>query len=140
MYGDEDYLVEGMETGASGYLLKDSPGQYLITAVREVYRGGTALSPAMLSRVVDDFRGRAKDKSHQPRFATLTKREREILKILAEGLSLKEIAGDLKLNVKTVEAHKFNLMRKLDIHNQAQLVHYAIQKKVIQMPAQTAAI
>ena len=70
----------------------------------------------------------------QPRFGTLTKREREILKMLAEGQSVKEIASSFELSVKTVEAHKFNLMRKLDIHNKAHLVQYAIQKKIIRLP------
>ncbi len=70
-----------------------------------------------------------------PRFATLTAREKEVLKMLAEGQSVKEIACALNLSVKTVEAHKFNLMRKLDIHNKAQLVQYAIQKKIIQIPS-----
>src|SRR5712664_968293 len=112
MYDDEDYLVEGMEVGASGYVLKDSPSQQL----------------------VDDFRSRIKSANRLPRFATLTTREREVLKMLAEGNSVKEIACDLNLSVKTVEAHKFNLMRKLDIHNKAQLVQYAIQKKIIKIP------
>ena len=87
----------------------------------------------MLSQLVDDFRSRVKDNVRTPRFSTLTPREREVLKLLAEGNSVKEIAGDLNLSVKTVEAHKFNLMRKLDIHNKAQLVQYAIQKKIIQL-------
>ncbi len=78
------------------------------------------------------MQGRAAQ-SAQPRFGTLTKREREILKMLAEGKSVKEIAGSFELSVKTVEAHKFNLMRKLDIHNKAQLVQYAIQKKIIRL-------
>ena len=68
-----------------------------------------------------------------PRFDTLTGREKEVLKLLAEGNSVKEIAGDLDLSLKTVETHKFNLMRKLDIHNKAQLVQYAIQKKIIRI-------
>ncbi len=67
-------------------------------------------------------------------YDSLTTREREVLKMLAEGQSVKEIACDLNLSVKTVEAHKFNLMRKLDIHNKAQLVQYAIQKKIIKIP------
>ena len=133
MFDDEDYLVESMEAGASGYLLKDSPITQLVSAVREVARGGSSLSPRMLSQLVDDFRGRLKGGGSQPRFATLTVREREVLKTLAEGQTVKEIAGDLGLSVKTVEAHKFNLMRKLDIHNKAQLVHYAIQKKIIKL-------
>ena len=133
MYDDEDYLVEGMEVGASGYVLKDSPADQLIGAVRDICRGGSYLSPRMLAQLVDDFRSRVKSATRTPRFATLTAREREVLKMLAEGNSVKEIACDLDLSVKTVEAHKFNLMRKLDIHNKAQLVQYAIQKKIIQL-------
>jgi DNA-binding NarL/FixJ family response regulator len=134
MYDDEDYLVEGMEVGASGYVLKDSPAGQLAAAIRDIQRGGSYLSPRMLSQLVDDFRSRIKNANRLPRFATLTVREREVLKMLAEGSSVKEIACDLNLSVKTVEAHKFNLMRKLDIHNKAQLVQYAIQKKIIKLP------
>ncbi len=134
MYDDEDYLVECMEVGGSGYVLKDSPAPQLLAAIRDVHRGGSYLSPKMLSQLVDDFRSRIKTTHRQPRFATLTPREKEILKFLAEGQSVKEIATHLNLSVKTVEAHKFNLMRKLDIHNKAQLVQYAIQKKIIKIP------
>ncbi|MEO8661977.1 MAG: response regulator transcription factor [Bryobacteraceae bacterium] len=134
MYDDEDYLVEGMEVGASGYVLKDSPAQQLIAAIRDICKGGSYLSPRMLAHLVDDFRSRIKSATRIPRFATLTAREREVLKFLAEGNSVKEIACDLNLSVKTVEAHKFNLMRKLDIHNKATLVQYAIQKKIIRIP------
>ena len=134
MYDDEDYLVQCMEVGASGYVLKDSPAPQLLAAIRDVYRGGSYLSPRMLSQLVDDFRTRIKSAHRQPRFATLTAREKEILKLLAEGQSVKEIASGLNLSVKTVEAHKFNLMRKLDIHNKAHLVQYAIQKKIIKIP------
>jgi len=134
MYDDEDYLVEGMEVGASGYVLKDSPATQLVAAVRDVFRGGSYLSPRMLSQLVDDFRTRVKTTDRLPRFATLTPREKEVLKMLAEGNSVKEVACQLNLSVKTVEAHKFNLMRKLDIHNKAQLVQYAFQKKVIKLP------
>ena len=134
MYDDEDYLVEGMEVGANGYVLKDSPAPQLVAAVRDVYRGGSYLSPRMLSQLVDDFRTRVKTTDRMPRFATLTPREKEVLKMLAEGNSVKEVATQLNLSVKTVEAHKFNLMRTLDIHNKAHLVQYAIQKKVIKLP------
>jgi DNA-binding NarL/FixJ family response regulator len=134
MYDDEDYLVEAMEVGASGYVLKDSPAAQLLGAIRDVNRGGSYLSPRMLAQLVDDFRTRIKSATRTPRFATLTAREKEVLKMLAEGQSVKEIACELNLSVKTVEAHKFNLMRKLDIHNKAQLVQYAIQKKIIKIP------
>jgi len=133
MYDDEDYLSECVEMGASGYILKDSPADQLLTAIREVHRGGSYLSPRLLTRLVDDFRTQGHGVARQPRFGTLTKREREILKMLAEGKSVKEIAASFDLSVKTVEAHKFNLMRKLDIHNKAQLVQYAIQKKIIRL-------
>jgi DNA-binding NarL/FixJ family response regulator len=134
MYDDEDYLVECMESGAAGYVLKDSPAAQLLGAIRELHGGGSYLSPRMLSQLVDDFRSRMKSSDRLPRFATLTQREREVLKLLAEGNSVKEIACTFNLSVKTVEAHKFNLMRKLDIHNKAQLVQYAVQKKVIKIP------
>ncbi len=134
MYDDEDYLAECVDMGASGYILKESPADQLVTAIREVHRGGSYLSPRLLTRLVDDFRSQGRAPARQPRFGTLTKREREILKMLAEGKSVKEIAAAFDLSVKTVEAHKFNLMRKLDIHNKAQLVQYAIQKKIIRLP------
>lgn len=134
MYDDEDYLVEGMDVGGSGYVLKDSPAGQCLAAIRDIHRGGSYLSPRMLAQLVDDFRSRLKAANRIPRFATLTAREKEVLKMLAEGNSVKEIACQLNLSVKTVEAHKFNLMRKLDIHNKAQLVQYAIQKKIIRIP------
>jgi two-component system, NarL family, response regulator NreC len=134
MYDDEDYLSECIDMGAHGYILKESPVDQLLTAIREVHRGGSYLSPRLLTRLVADFRQQGRDDAaRQPRFGTLTKREREILKMLAEGCSVKEIATSFDLSVKTVEAHKFNLMRKLDIHNKAQLVQYAIQKKIIRL-------
>jgi len=134
MYDDEDYLAECVEIGASGFVLKDSPAEQLLTGIREVHRGGSYLSPRLLTRLVDGFRMQGRGVERQPRLGTLTKREREILKMLAEGKSVKEIASAFELSVKTIEAHKFNLMRKLDIHNKAQLVQYAIQRKVIRLP------
>ncbi|MGB7763019.1 MAG: response regulator transcription factor [Bryobacteraceae bacterium] len=133
MYDDDEYLAECVSIGASGYILKESPAEQLLTAIREVHRGGSYLSPRLLTRLVDDLRTQGREPVRQPRFGTLTKREREILKMLAEGQSVKEIATAFDLSVKTVEAHKFNLMRKLDIHNKAQLVQYAIQKKIIRL-------
>jgi two-component system response regulator NreC len=135
MYDDEDYLVEGMDAGGNGYVLKDCPAAQLLSAIHDIQRGGSYLSPRMLSQLVDDFRSRVKGANRMPRFTSLTSREKEVLKMLAEGQSVKDIAGGLNLSVKTIEAHKFNLMRKLDIHNKAQLVQYAIQKKIIQIPS-----
>jgi DNA-binding NarL/FixJ family response regulator len=134
MYDDEDYLAECVEIGASGYILKESQTDQLLTGIREVGRGGSYLSPRLLTRLVDGYRAMGRSPVRQPRFGSLTKREREVLKLLAEGQSVKEIAATFDLSVKTIEAHKFNLMRKLDIHNKAQLVQYAIQRKLIRLP------
>jgi two-component system, NarL family, response regulator NreC len=134
MYDDEDYLAESVEIGASGFILKESPADQLVTAIREVYRGGNYLSPRLLTRLVDGFREQGRSPVGQTRLGTLTKREREVTKLLAEGKSVKEVAASFDLSVKTIEAHKFNLMRKLNIHNKAQLVQYAIQKKIIRLP------
>jgi len=138
MYDDDEYLAECVEIGANGYVLKESPADQLLTAVREVSHGGTYLSARLLARLVADFRtlghGPATEGLSRARFGNLTKREHEILKMLAEGKSVKQIATAFDLSVKTIEAHKFNLMRKLDIHNKAQLVHYAIRKKIIRLP------
>src|SRR5438105_10800127 len=134
MYDDEDYLVQCLEVGAAGYVLKDTPAPQLLTAIRDVYKGGKYLRSQVLGKLVEDFRSRVRDTRMRPRISTLTPREREILTLLAEGNSVKEIAVILGLSVKTVEAHKFNLMRKLDIQNKAQLVTYATQKTIIQIP------
>ena len=135
MYEDEEYLLQCLDVGASGYILKDSPGPKLISAVREVSQGRKYLSPQVLGKLVDDLRARSQGPQIVARSSTLTPREREVVKLIAEGNSVKEIAAMLGLSVKTIEAHKFNLMRKLNIHNKAQLVTYAIQKKIVKMPA-----
>ena len=134
MYEDEEYLLQCLDVGASGYVLKDAPPPKLINAVREVYQGRKYLSPQVVEKLVDDFRSRSHGSQGIARSSTLTPREREVVKMIAEGNSVKEIANLLGLSVKTIEAHKFNLMRKLNIHNKAQLVTYAIQKKIIKIP------
>jgi two-component system, NarL family, response regulator NreC len=130
---DEEYLTQCSDAGASGYILKDAPTLNLLGAIRDVSAGRKYFSPQVLGKLVDDFRSRSA--VGMARGASLTPREREVVKMLAEGHSVRQIAGILGLSMKTVEAHKFNLMRKLDIHNKAQLVIYAIQKKIVKMPA-----
>jgi two-component system response regulator NreC len=134
MYEDEEYLLQSLDVGAAGYVLKDAPAPKLINAVREVHQGRKYLSPQVLGKVVA-FRSQLQGSHGQARSSTLTPREREVLKMIAEGNSVKEIASLLGLSIKTVEAHKFNLMRKLKIHNKAQLVTYAIRRKIVNMPA-----
>jgi two-component system, NarL family, response regulator NreC len=134
MYEDEEYLLQCLDVGASGYVLKDAPALRLLNAVREVHQGRKYLSPQVVEKLVDDFRSRSAGSPGVARSSTLTPREREVVKMIAEGNSVRAIAGTLGLSMKTVEAHKFNLMRKLNIHNKAQLVTYAIQKKIVKMP------
>jgi len=131
-YDDEDYLIEALDAGVSGYILKESSPADLTNALVEIDHGGTWVSPRMLSRLVHDYRSRSGMMAlPQTRSASLTPREKEVLKLLAEGYRVKDVANTLKLSAKTIEAHKFNLMRKLNIHNKAQLVQYAFQKKII---------
>jgi two-component system, NarL family, response regulator NreC len=132
MYEDEDYMMQCFKAGASGYVLKDTPVPELFGALREVFHGGTYFSPRVLGRVVEDLRLRPTSRTRGN--SILTPREREVVKLLAEGNSVRQVADLLGLSAKTVEAHKFNLMRKLDIHNKAQLVTYAIQKKIVSIP------
>src|SRR5438045_9159763 len=102
MYEDEDYLVQCLEVGAAGYVLKDTPAPQLLTAVRDVYKGGKYLSSQVLGKLVEDFRSRVRDTRMRPRISTLPPRDRDILKLLAEGNSVKEIAVLLGRSVKTV--------------------------------------
>lgn len=131
MYDDRDYVREAMQSGASGYLLKDTPARELIGAIRKIAGGGSHMTPRMLSQLMEDLRASGNQTGAAPTVVTLTGRERQILKLLAEGHSTKTIAAELNLSVKTVDAHKTNLMRKLDVHNRSQLVQYAIQKKIV---------
>jgi two-component system response regulator NreC len=134
MHEDKDYVQQALRSGASGYLLKDTPTPALLRALREVRRGERSWSPQVLRQLKDD-RGRREGVASVPmRRSTLTMREREVMKLLAEGQTVRQAASALGVSVKTVEAHKFNLMRKLDIHNKAQLVTVAIQKKILPVP------
>jgi two-component system, NarL family, response regulator NreC len=126
--------MQGLQAGAAGYLLKDTPASKLVSVLREIYNGGKFVSPEVLSGLLENGKLRFPERS-RPSSAGLTPRETEIMKHLAEGKTVRTIAGMLGLSLKTVEAHKFNLMRKLDIHNKAELVHCAIRKKIVKVPA-----
>jgi DNA-binding NarL/FixJ family response regulator len=134
MHEDQEYVQQALRSGASGYLLKDTPAPLLLSALREVHRGERSLSPQIQTKLRDDAILRKQAVRVPLRRSTLTLREREVMKLLAEGNTVKKAAAVLGVSVKTVEAHKFNLMRKLDIHNKAQLVTVAIQKKILAMP------
>ena len=135
MYEDQEYLTRCLNAGADGFLLKDVPADLLIRTVREVHAGGKYFNRE-LNAEAEAARPPASGAGMNLGL-TLTPRERQIMKMIAEGSSVRQAAGRLGLSVKTVEAHKFNLMRKLDLHNRAQLVTYAIQKRIVKMPAET---
>ena len=134
MHEDQDYVMRGLQAGAAGYLLKDTPAAKLASILRDIYRGGKFVSPEVLGGLLDN--GKLYGEM-RPRLSKtdLTPRETEIMRHLAEGKTVRKIAGLLGLSTKTVEAHKFNLMRKLGIHNKAELVHCAIRKKLVKVPA-----
>jgi DNA-binding NarL/FixJ family response regulator len=134
MHEDRESVQQALRSGASGYLLKDTPTPLLLRALREVHRGERSLSPQIQTKLQDDAALRNQPARVPLRRSTLTLREREVMKLLAEGLTVRKAAAVLGISVKTVEAHKFNLMRKLDIHNKAQLVTVAIQKKILPLP------
>ena len=134
MHEDQDYVAQAFRSGASGYLLKDTPAPRLLHALREIHRGERVMSPQVMARFKDEAIPGNEPGRIPLRRSTLTLREREVMKLLAEGQTVRQAAGVLGVSVKTVEAHKFNLMRKLDIHNKAQLVTTAIQKKILRMP------
>jgi DNA-binding NarL/FixJ family response regulator len=134
MHEDWEYVQQALLSGASGYLLKDTPTPLLLSALRDVHRGERSWSPRVKRKLEDDAILRNQAARVPLRRSTLTLREREVMKLLAEGHTVKQAAAVLGVSVKTVEAHKFNLMRKLDIHNKAQLVTVAIQKKILPLP------
>jgi two-component system, NarL family, response regulator NreC len=134
MHEDQDYVEQALRSGASGYLLKDTAAPVLLSALRQVHRGEQSISPQLQAKLKDDVFLRSQPVRVPLRRSALTLREREVMKLLAEGHTVKKVAAVLGLSVKTVEAHKFNLMRKLDIHNKAQLVTVAIQRKIVSLP------
>jgi two-component system response regulator NreC len=134
MYEEEEVITRCLDAGASGYVLKDAPRAHLIHAIDVVNRGGQYLSSRALKKVVKQYVKGAKSTAATT-YERLSDREREVLKLLADGLTLKEIAVRLVLSVKTVDAHKTNLMRKLDLHDRSELIKYAIQRKLIRLPS-----
>jgi len=128
---EPEHLHIAVGSGARGYMLKDSTPAQLIAAVREVASSLDDANPAGLSRLVPDLQALAESNQAYTRVPVLTAREQEVMKLLTEGRTVREVASELSLSIKTIEAHKLNLMRKLNIHNRASLIEYAIQTGVI---------
>ncbi|HEY2975673.1 MAG TPA: response regulator transcription factor [Pyrinomonadaceae bacterium] len=122
-HNDGAYLQEMLRAGASGYVLKQSSSSELLRAIREIASGNSYLDPALSGKVVEAFAGRTIKKTAP---ANVSNRELEVLKAIAWGYSNKEIAARLKLSVKTVEAHKANSMKKLDLRSRIDIVRYAV--------------
>jgi two-component system response regulator NreC len=133
MYEDDQYFFEMLHAGASGYVPKRAAPDELLTAIRAVGRGEVYLYPSLASRLVKDYLKRA-DSGDQPLiYDNLTPREREVLILIAEGLTNAEIAEKLVISVKTVDRHRENIMRKLNLHSRIDLVKYALRIGLIDL-------
>jgi DNA-binding NarL/FixJ family response regulator len=133
MHAGEEYVMQALRAGASGYLLKDAATSELELAVRAVARGETYLTPTISKRVIDDYLMRTTGSSGST--DQLTKRQREILQLIAKGYTSKEMAQMLNLSPKTIETHRTQLMKQLDIHDVAGLVRYAIRVGLVAVDA-----
>lgn len=131
MHTDESYILRALASGAQAYLLKDSTDEDLLPAVRTVASGKNYFSAAVSAVLMEDYMRNLKARGATDTFDVLTAREREVLQLLAEGRSNKEVASLLDLAASTVETHRANLMQKLGLHNTAEIVLYAVRKGMI---------
>jgi two-component system, NarL family, response regulator NreC len=130
MHANEGYVLEALRNGATAYVLKQCTATELVRAVREAAVGRRYLSPPLSERAIEAYLRRAEATDLDP-YETLTSREREVLHLAAEGLSNPDIASRLYVSPRTVEVHRGNLMRKLGLHNQAELIRYAIRRGIV---------
>jgi two-component system response regulator NreC len=131
MHADESYIIRALAAGARAYLLKDATDEDLLPAVRTVASGKPFFSPAVTAVLVEDYMRTLRKRGLTDSYHLLTDREKEVLHLLAEGRSNKEVATLLDLGVSTVETHRANLMQKLNLHNTAEIVLYAVRKGII---------
>ena len=131
MHTDESYILRALDAGAKGYLLKDHADEDLEQAVRCVATGKPFFSPLIAQALLEDYVSLMRERSLKDSHDLLTEREREVLQLLAEGKSNKEAASVLSLSPYTIETHRTNLMQKLNLHNTAEIVLYAVRKAII---------
>ncbi|HXE10997.1 MAG TPA: response regulator transcription factor [Bryobacteraceae bacterium] len=131
MHSDESYILRALKSGARGYLLKDSAEADLIGAVRAVAAGKAFFSPAVSKVLADDYIRQIQQKGVEDSYELLTTRERELLQLVAEGRSTKEIASQLNLSPHTVDTHRGNIMHKLNVHSVPELILYAVRRGII---------
>ena len=127
----EEYLLTTLQAGVDGYVLKDATHDELVMAIHNVMAGKRYLSPGISEKVIEGYLEGKEDSLTASSWQKLSQREREVLKLIAEGYKNKEIAEDLCISLKTVEKHRANLMKKLDLHNAAVLTVYAVQKGLV---------
>ena len=132
MHSDEDYLRKAMRNGADAYVLKEANVPELVKAIHEVMDGRRYITSSLCPNGINDFMRRLKRNGDQDAYDSLTNREREVLQLLAEGMTNKEIAEELDIGKRTVETHRANLMDKLDAHSEAELTRYAIEHAALQ--------
>ncbi|MBN2374129.1 response regulator transcription factor [bacterium] len=137
MYDNKEYIFELFSCGVSGYLPKESVASDLISAIRAVHKGDFYMSSSISKKVVDGFlqMGQGKKIKKPSSKDNLTSKEKEILQLIAEGYSSREIAGLLNTSMKTVDTHRNNIMKKLNLHRKSELIKYAIQQGIIQINA-----
>jgi len=131
MHSDESYILRALAAGARAYLLKDATDEDLLPAIRAIAAGKPFFSPAVTAVLVGDYMRQLQARGLTDSYHLLTDREKEVLQLLAEGRSNKEVALLLELGVSTVETHRANLMQKLNLHNTADIVLYAVRKGII---------
>lgn len=132
MHDNEEYVRQVLSVGAMGYILKDTAARTLLAAIRSVYKGEPVLSPAITRLVLEDYL-RTGVSGKQDTTDGLSQRESEVLQLIAEGYTNKQIAEILCISIKTVQSHRNNLMAKLNLHDRGELIKYAIQKKIIEI-------
>jgi two-component system response regulator NreC len=131
MHESNQYISQFLRSGASGYVLKDTAASDLVGAIRAVSQGDAFLYPSIARKLLEEYLLKVQSGEESESYDGLTGREREILKMIAEGKSNKEIADALSLSIRTVQAHRANLMAKLHMHDRTELVRYAIRKGLI---------
>jgi two-component system, NarL family, response regulator NreC len=131
MHADEGYVLRALHAGVKGYLLKESAEEDLLRAVRAVAQGKSFFSPAITETLLEDYVRVLKQDGLSDSFELLTSREKEVLQLLAEGKTNKEAAAILDVSLYTVETHRTNLMQKLNLHNTAEIVLYAVRKNLV---------
>lgn len=131
MHSDESYVLRALKAGARAYLLKDSAEADLIRAIRAVREGKSFFSPAVSKTLLEDYVHRLQQRGEEDSYELLTQREREILQLLAEGKSNKDVANHLNLSLYTVETHRAHILQKLGLHTVPDLILYAVRKGII---------